>query len=291
MFIGKGKKNDTISELSEHLTAIQNINNLKDLKEFVNTNILTLFTVWNTKVKSLGEQKEIQFQVEQLRIDYQNVSQKDQGSNPKNTTKYQGSNQKDTPKENEYNEYENKRKIIESIKKRTIITENQRNVIWERWKQIHIDLGENKFDFFIPNKKVKINDYLNNQEYSLRREQSASPKTLFELLNAIREYMKEWWVDIDKDYHDQDINYSDHIKHSDSEAWKIAAEIMKLNWSYFVNIEKDTEKVSPRIPFKERIPLSEAYALISYPGRFVLKKFKVNEQYKDAERNVLMEWN
>jgi hypothetical protein len=45
MFISKGKKNETISELSEHLTVIQNINNLKDLKEFVNINILTLFTV------------------------------------------------------------------------------------------------------------------------------------------------------------------------------------------------------------------------------------------------------
>ena len=300
MFISKGKKNETISELSEHLTVIQKINNLKDLKEFVNNNILTLFTVWNTKVKSLGEQKtvwntnavtldrqkEIQFEVEQLQIDYQIGPQKDQGSNQKNTTKYQGINQKDTPKENEYNEYENKRKIIESIKKRTIITEDQCNVIWERWKQIQIDLGENKFDFFIPQKKIRINDYLNNEEYASRRAQSTSPKKLCKLLNAIKKHMKEWWVDIDKDYLNQDIDYNDQILHSDSEAWKIAAEIMQLNWSHFVNIEKD----SPKIPFEEWVQRSEAYTLMSHPGHFVLSKFKVNGPYNEAERYVLMEW-
>ena len=94
-------------------------------------------------------------------------------------------------------------------------------------------------------------------------------------------------VDIDTDYKNKDIDYYDYIRHSDSEAWKIAAEIMQLDWSYFINIEKD----SPEIEFNKRIQRTESYTLMSFKNCFHLRRFKIYGENHEVERYVLMEWN
>jgi len=289
-YIDKEITNEIRSSLENLLLEINKCDSKDQLVQLVNGKIIKVLqknvTIpQNNQMKTTSSERqsnsviqtEIQFSTKQLEINYKDEKQRNLDNDPKAKQQKENSN---------YEREQKKKELIEKLKKQhTIIKEIQCDTIWETWKQIDIAFGGKQFNFFIPNKMVKINDYLNTEEYDDRRKRSSSSNSLCKLLNFIREYMKEWWVDIDKDYHDQNIQYNDHIRHSDSEAWKIAAEIMELDWVYIINTENDNREIE----FNEKLQRTEAYTLISFKNYFHLHRFRTNGQYKEVERNVLME--
>lgn len=134
-----------------------------------------------------------------------------------------------------------KESIIRDLRENYVRVENEAEMMWYRWKKVHIQLPAVwdfewfKFSYFIPTSSIKISDLWQHSELT---EKSYSVKEVYELLHAITIYMRESWILIDDsiDYDGYD-TYRDVFRF---ESWNILKSITGFSELYWLKDSDST---------------------------------------------------
>jgi len=111
--------------------------------------------------------------------------------------------------------YWNKDAILKDLKNNHVKVEENTEILWYKWKIIHVDLPSVwdfkwfNFDFFIWNKYENKKDVLNNSKLE---ENLYSMSEILELLKNTSNYMKACGIELDKNITDLD-NHMKYRKH------------------------------------------------------------------------------
>ena len=95
--------------------------------------------------------------------------------------------------------YWNKEAILNELKEKHVDIEENVEMLWYKWKKVHINLPKVwnfkwfKFDYFVSESSVRKNELEKKPELV---EKSYSMKEVWELLQAMDEYMKEQGVEM-----------------------------------------------------------------------------------------------
>lgn len=126
--------------------------------------------------------------------------------------------------------------ILEDLKNNYVKIDDDKEMLWYKWKFIHVDLPAVwefewfKFDFYLSNEWLSKKDFENLNCDDLLY----SMEDISLLLNAIRRYIKAKWIDID-----EYVDYEKELKDWEywwyqSEAWDCLKEITGLNRDYWL---------------------------------------------------------
>ena len=125
--------------------------------------------------------------------------------------------------------------IIRDLKEKYVRVEDEAEMMWYRWKKVHIELPAIwdfewfKFSYFIPKGSVKISDLWQHRELA---DKSYSVKDVYELLHAITRYMRASWISID-----DSVDYDGYSTYRDVfrfESWNILKSITGFSELYWL---------------------------------------------------------
>lgn len=147
----------------------------------------------------------------------------------------------------------NKEKILENLKKSVRVEENV-EVMWFEWKNIHINLPAVwkfkwfKFDYFVSDYSCSKAYFEKNSKYENRwfEKRSYSMKEVWELLKAMNKYMQAMGVETDwgMDY-ENDLKYWE-IHNEKCYAWDCLKNILGLDGCYWLkdkNVRRENSRV------------------------------------------------
>ena len=161
-------------------------------------------------------------------------------------------------KEEREKQKENKiENIVKELKENNVVTEENAEMLWLKWKKIHINLPETwyfkwyKFDCFVSNEHMKEKELESNHELI---ENSFNMEEITKLIKALNFYLYEKWIWVDRTINiEKQMKFWDieHITKKDwiklwkretlrIETWEILKRITWLNWMFWVNNKVNT---------------------------------------------------
>ena len=133
--------------------------------------------------------------------------------------------------------YWNKEKILENLKENCVKVEEKVEMMWYKWKKVHINLPAVwkfkwfKFDYFVSNESVRKYDFKKGSELENK---SYSMKEVWELLKAMNRYMKAMGVETD-----WEMNYEKDLRYWETDnysciAWDWLKQVVLLDDEYWL---------------------------------------------------------
>ena len=150
----------------------------------------------------------------------------------------------------------NKEAVLKDLKEKYVKVQPNVEMFWWKWRNISVNLppvGKFKwfrFECFISDDSMRkeffdwslSRDEIGYGKYGWREkdihlfsDKSYSVKEILDFFKAIKEYMKEYWIDIDGDRDYDNIDYENlwMVRWLDFEAWGIIWEILESKRSYW----------------------------------------------------------
>lgn len=142
--------------------------------------------------------------------------------------------------------YWDKEKILENLKENCVKVEENVEMMWHKWKKVHINLPKIewkfewfKFEYFVSNESVLKKDFESNPELEKK---SYSMEEVWGLLKAMNKYMQAMGVETD-----WDMDYENDLKYWKTDnygcdAWDCLKNIAWLDYWYWLK-DKDLDWV------------------------------------------------
>lgn len=140
--------------------------------------------------------------------------------------------------------------ILNALKENHVKVEKNAEIMWYKWKKVHIDLPEIewkfgwfKFEYFVSNESVLKRDFESNPELEKK---SYSMGDVWGLLWAMNKYMQAMWVETD-----WDMDYENDLKcwKTDNyrcDAWDCLKQITWLDFWYWLRDKNVDSKKNSR---------------------------------------------